>query len=73
MMTHTRSFSARELPAYLELKVRKPGQGTEEEIKKINFKEDLIKREIEGTRQKELKALGVSETSLAVTAGGNKL
>ena len=32
MMTHTRSFSARELPAYLELKVRKPGQGTQEEI-----------------------------------------
>ena len=67
MLTHTRAFSARDLPAYLEMKIRKPGQGTLDEISKINFKEDLVKRETEGVRQKELKALGVSDTSLAVT------
>lgn len=45
MLTHTRAFSARDLPAYLELKLRKTGQGTQEEIAKINFKEDLLRRE----------------------------
>jgi protein CWC15 len=66
MLTHTRAYSARDLPAYLELKVRKPGQGTQDEIAQIDFKQDLQKREVEGRRQKDLKALGVSDTSLAV-------
>eukprot|EP00298_Acanthocystis_sp_HF-20_P021517 c27925_g1_i1.p1 GENE.c27925_g1_i1~~c27925_g1_i1.p1 ORF type:complete len:229 (+),score=112.69 c27925_g1_i1:46-732(+) len=37
--------SSRNLPSHMNLKRRQDGQGTEDEIKKRNFKEDLEKRE----------------------------
>ncbi|CAK56359.1 unnamed protein product (macronuclear) [Paramecium tetraurelia] len=68
MLVHSRSYHSKDLPAYLILKMRKPGQGTQEELEQKDFKMDLLKREEEGKRQRELKALGVSETSLAIEA-----
>ncbi|CAD8057421.1 unnamed protein product [Paramecium sonneborni] len=68
MLVHSRSYHSKDLPAYLILKMRRPGQGTQEELESKDFKMDLIKREEEGRRQRELKALGVSETSLAIEA-----
>ncbi|KAM3147262.1 hypothetical protein pb186bvf_000513 [Paramecium bursaria] len=68
MLVHTRSYHSKDLPAYLKLKLREKGQGTQDELKDKDFKQDLIKRETEGNRQRELKALGVSETSLAIEA-----
>ncbi len=38
LLTTTRAFSAKDLPAYLELKTRKPGQGTSEELEHKDFK-----------------------------------
>lgn len=41
----TKQFSSRDLPGHLKLKTRRPGQGTKEEVKKQNFKKELIFKE----------------------------
>lgn len=45
MLVHSRSYHSKDLPAYLILKMRKPGQGTQEELANTDFKSDLLKRE----------------------------
>ncbi len=41
----TRQYSSRDMPSHLHLKTRVPGQGTVEEAKQIDFKQDLLVRE----------------------------
>ena len=47
LVTPTRQYSSRDLPAHLHLKERKPGQGTIDEVEAMNYKQDLLKRERE--------------------------
>ena len=45
MLVPTRQYSAKDLPGMLHMKVRHSGQGSTSEQSKINFKEQLKKRE----------------------------
>ena len=44
----TLQFSSKDLPSNLTLKTRRPGQGTKNEINRIDFKKQLIEREQAG-------------------------
>jgi len=51
MVIPTRSYSSRDLPGYLHLKQRQPGQGTQGDLKEVDFKEELLRKEQEAKQK----------------------
>jgi len=48
LYAHTLQFSSKDLPSNLTLKRRRNGQGTQNEIRRIDFKKQLLERESSG-------------------------
>eukprot|EP00742_Colponemidia_sp_Colp-10_P009157 GILJ01009959.1.p1 GENE.GILJ01009959.1~~GILJ01009959.1.p1 ORF type:complete len:243 (-),score=61.52 GILJ01009959.1:21-713(-) len=48
----SRSYSSRDLPAHKELKVRRPGQGTSDDIRHKDFRAELEEKERKATGKK---------------------
>jgi protein CWC15 len=50
----TKQFSSRDLPGHLKIKVRREGQGSYKDIRKKDFKSELLARESKPNKNKNL-------------------
>ena len=53
VLVQSKQFPSKDLPGHTTLKYRKIGQGDAEEVKKIDFKEELLRRENDQKRKNE--------------------
>lgn len=48
LVNPSRAYSSKDMPAHTKLKMRADGQGTQAEQSHLNFRDDLLRRELEG-------------------------
>mmetsp|Transcript_21877 Transcript_21877/g.85746 ORF Transcript_21877/g.85746 Transcript_21877/m.85746 type:complete len:245 (+) Transcript_21877:332-1066(+) len=63
----SQQFSARDLPGHTKLKLRQPGQNTEEEIAQRDLKAELLEREKEAKRKRRREEFGEGDEDFEET------